>query len=325
MNPRTLFSKIAPRALCTGASSKAAYVAILVICAAVMSFGQTAPVLSITVSGPYSFKDTPVVPSYTVTLTNMSQAIASSIVLNHVLSATDGAYLIAAEPSQGTCEQGGQGITTLGCSVGSLDPGASITVILVARMVSGDVTLSSAATGIDGNGTAFAIAPVQRTTLHGAAPVSTPVVSIALSANPIPKDLVGGRPGTLNWALQNSTGVRANNLILAMVVDSRLGITSSAVTGSNSSDPVSCNAPIPGDPGTNIVICKIGYLGGSSGGSGSGSGGSGSSATVTSLQVTVNYISLGVPSQTTVLISGYLSFDGSDSSNPVATGQVRAR
>lgn len=318
MNFGTLFPAITSRALCARATRKAAYVAILVICAAVMSFAQTAPVLAITVSGPYSFKDTPVVPSYKVTVTNTSQAIASSISLNHVLSAADGAYLIAAQPSQGTCDLGGQGITTLSCAVDSLDPGASITVNVAAQMISGDITLSSSATGIDGNGSAFSIAPVQRTTVHGNPPLGTPVVSISLSANPTPKDLVGGRSGTLNWTLQNSTGVRANKLAFAMVIDNRMRVTSSVVTGSNSSDPVSCNAPTPGDPGTNIVFCNIEYLGGSS----SGSGGS---TTVTQLQVTVNYISPVVPAQTTLLATGYLSFDGTDSSNPVATGQVRVK
>jgi len=323
MNSRTLFSKIAPAAPGIHAIRKAVYVAILVMCAAVMSLGQAAPPLALTVSGPYAFKDTPMVPSYQVTVVNTSQAIVSNITLNHVLGATDGAYLMAAQPSQGSCDQAGQGITTLNCSVGNLDPGASSTVILAARMVSGDITLSSSATAIDGNGAGLSLAPVQRTTVHGAPPLGTPVVSISLSANPIPKDLVGGRPGTLNWILQNSTGVRANKLVLAMVIDNRLSVTSSAVTGSNSTDPVSCNAPVPGDPGTNIVFCNIEYLGGSSGGS--GGSGSGSSSTVTSLQVTVNYVSLPVPSQTTILVTGYLSFDGSDSSNPVATGQVRAK
>lgn len=83
-------------------------------------------------------------------------------------------------------------------------------------------------------------------------------------------------------------------------------------------DPGSCNAPTPGTPGTNIVICNIDYLGGTS-------GGSGGSTTVTQLQVTVNYVSQVVPVQTTELATGYLSFDGSDSSNPVATGQVRVK
>ena len=283
-----------------------------------MSFGQATPVLTTTISGPYAFKDTPVVASYKVTVTNTSTAIASSIVLNHVLGATDGAYLISALPSQGTCDQGGRGITTLSCSVGGLDAGASVTVNLEAQMISGDITLSSSATGIDGNGVAFSIAPVQRTTVHGNPPLGTPVVSISLSANPTPKDVVGGRPGTLNWTLQNSTGVRANKLILAMVIDSRMLITSSVVTGSNSGDPFSCNAPTPGDQSTNIVTCNIDYLGGSS-------GGSGGSTTVTQLQVTVNYIAPGVGTQTTLLATGYLSFDGTDSSNPIATGQVRVK
>lgn len=267
---------------------------------------------------PFAFKDTPVVPSYKVTVANTSQAIASNITLANALSTTDGAYLIAAQPSQGTCDPGGQGISSLSCSLGNLDPGASITVDVVAQMFNAAITLSSSATGIDGTGSAFSIAPVARTTVHGNASAGTTVASISLSANPVPKDLVGGRTGTLNWTLQNSTGIRANKLTMVLVIDNRMRITSSVVTGSNSSDPFSCTAPAPGVFGTNIVICNIDYLGGSSNGSGGAS-------TVTQLQVTVNYISPVVSSQTTLLANGYLSFDGSDSSNPLATGQVRVK
>jgi hypothetical protein len=290
----------------------------LFLCSAVMSMAQAAPVLTITVTGPYAFKDTPVVPSYKVTATNVSAATASSIVLNQVLSSIDGAYFIAAQPSQGSCDQGGLGIATLNCSVGGLDPGASVTVDVQAQMISGDITFSSSATGIDGNGAAFSIAPAQRTTAHGNPPVGTTVASISFSANPIPKDLTGSRAGTLNWNLQNSTGVRANKMVLALVIDNRMLITSSSITGSNSGDLVSCNAPVPGASGTNIVSCDIEYLGGSSGGSGGGS-------TVTQLQVTVSYVAQAVSTQTTFTTTGYLSFDGTDSSNPIATGQVRAK
>jgi hypothetical protein len=318
VNTTTPFSKTARRALCTRVTRKAPCLAMLLLCSAVMSLGQTAPVLTLTVSGPYSFKDTPVVPSYKVTVSNTSTAIASSIVLNHALSSIDCAYLIAAQPTQGTCDPGGRGITALNCAIGSLDPGASVTVDVEAQMISGDITLSSSATGIDGNGAAFSIAPMQRTTAHGNPPLGTPVVSISLSANPTPKDMVGGRSGTLNWTLQNSTGVRANKLVLAMVIDNRMLISSTVVTGSNSGDPILCNAPAPGDADTNVISCNIEYLGGSS-------GGSGGSATVTQLQITVNYSSPMVATQTTLLATGYLSFDGTDSSNPIATGQVRVK
>jgi hypothetical protein len=321
MNPQTLFSKLASTIIYPSAARRLIVLSLVIICAATMSFGQSAP-LSMSVSGPYAFKDTPAVASYNVTITNTSLAILSNIAVDHVLSSNDGAYLIAAQPSQGSCGQGGQGITSLSCFVGSLDPGASITMNVAAQMVSGDMTLSSSTAGLDANNASFSAGPVQRTTIHGNPPAGTSVVSISLSANPTPKDVVGGRTGALNWTLQNSTGVRANKLMLAMVIDSRMRITSSAVSGSNSTDPVSCGAPIPGEPGTNIVFCNIDYLGGSSGGSG-GSGGS--STTVTQLQVTVNYISPFVSGQTTLLASGYLSFDGTDSSNPAATGQVRVK
>jgi hypothetical protein len=185
-----------------------------------MSQGQA--VLTINVTGPYAFKDTPVVPSYKVSVTNTSAAAASGIVLTQTLSSIDGAYFIAAQPSQGSCDQGGQGITILNCSIGTLDPGASVTIDVEAQMASGDITFSSSATGLDGNGAAFSIAPVQRTTVHGNPPVGTPVASISFSANPIPKDFSGSRAGTLNWTLQNSTGIRANKMVVALVIDNRL-------------------------------------------------------------------------------------------------------
>jgi hypothetical protein len=117
-------------------------------------------VLTITVSGPYAFKDTPVVASYKVTATNASTAPASNITLSHALTLTDGAYLIAAQSSQGSCDQGGPGITALNCAIGSLDTGASVTVDVEAQMISGDITFASSATGIDGNGAGFSTAPV---------------------------------------------------------------------------------------------------------------------------------------------------------------------
>jgi hypothetical protein len=107
-------------------------------------------------------------------------------------------------------------------------------------------------------------------------------------------------------------------MVLALVIDNRMLITSSSITGSNSGDPVSCNAPVPGTPGTNIVSCDIEYLGGTSGGSGSGT-------TVTQSQVTVSYVAQAVSTQATFTATGYLSFNGTDSSNPIAMGQVRTK
>ncbi len=314
MNPRTLLAK--PGRFSLRLVRKESYLAILLTLAGV-SFAQAAPV-AINITGPYAFKDTPVDPSYQVTLTNTSLSTVFNLSLANALSQTDGSYLIAAQPSQGSCDFGAQGITVLNCSIGNLDPGATATIDIAAQLVSGTITLSSTVSGIDINAASFSAGPAQRTTVHGNPPAGTPVVSISLSANPTPKDVVGGRTGTLNWTLQNSTGIRANKLVFAMVIDSRFRVSSSVVTGSNGGDPVSCGAPVPGDSGTNVVFCNIDYLGGSS----SGSGGS---TTVTQLTVTMNYTSPVVSVQTTLTASGYLSFDGSDSSNPVAIGQVRVK
>jgi hypothetical protein len=184
---------------------------------------------------------------------------------------------------------------------------------VVAQMPGAAITLSSGATGNDGNGNAFVLPPTQRTTLHGSAPAGTPVVSVSLSVNAVPTDLGPGKPGTITWNLQNTTGVAANRLILAIVMDNRMAITGVAVTGSNSTDPVSCDTPSPGIAGTNVITCNMDSLGGPS-----------SANTVTAMKVVVNY---NAPPQTplTLAATGYLSFDGTDSSNPISATSVRVK
>lgn len=272
------------------------------------------PVLSIAVAGSFSYVNTPVVTSYNVTVSNISSSTVSSISVNSVLSTIDGAYIIAAQTAQGSCSQGGIGITNLSCSMGSLAPGASASIDVVVQMQGAAITLSAGATGIDGNGATFTLAPQQRTTIHGNPPAGATVVSVSMSVNPIPTDLSPGKPGTINWNLQNTTGIAAKNMMLAMVLDNRLQITSAAVTGSNSTDPVSCNTPTAGVNATNVVTCNMAYLGGPSSGTNP----------VTALKVVINYIA---PNQTplTLNATGYLSFDGSDSSNPVSPTQIRVK
>ena len=43
------------------------------------------------------------------------------------------------------------------------------------------------------------------------------------------------------------------------------------------------------------------------------------------MQVNVNYTAPVVGTQTTLTATGYLSFNGTDSSNPIAVGQVRVK
>lgn len=273
----------------------------------------TVPAVSISVTGPYSFINTPVVSSYKVTITNISSATVTNIAVNNVLSTIDGAYIIAAEPVQGTCAQGGVGVTSLTCTQGSIAPGASLTIDVVVQMQGAPIALSSGVTGNDGTGAIFNLQSQQRTTVHGNPPAGVPIVAVSLSVNAVPADLGPGKPGTITWNLQNTTGVAAKSLVFVMVLDSRINITSVAVTGSNSSDAVSCNTPSPGVGATNVVTCNMASLGGPS-----------SSTTVTAMKVTVNYVAPG-QFPLTLSATGYLSFDGSDSSNPVSPASIRVK
>ena len=61
----------------------------------------------------------------------------------------------------------------------------------------------------------------------------------------MPTSLNPGKPGALNWTVQNTTGVQANNLLLALNIDSVLtitGVTASPSTGQQSRN-LQCAGP----------------------------------------------------------------------------------
>ena len=115
----------------------------------------------------------------------------------------------------------------------------------------------------------------------------------------------------MTWTVQNTTGVQANNLLLALNIDNVLTITGVTATPNSGSNPVTCNAPVPGLINTNLVICSIASLGGPK-----------SANPVTVMKVTVN---ITAPNQNNVqlLPTGTVSFDGIDTSNPTSTITIR--
>jgi hypothetical protein len=134
---------------------------------------------------------------------------------------------------------------------------------------------------------------------------------VSISSNGVPTSLNPGKAGTLTWTVQNTTGVQANNLLLALNIDSVLTITGVSATPNSGGNPVTCNAPVPGLINTNLVICGISSLGGPK-----------ATNPVTVMKVTVNIVA---PNQTNlqVLPTGTVSFDGIDTSNPTSTITLR--
>jgi hypothetical protein len=271
------------------------------------------PVMKILVTGPVSQNPVPAIVGYEVTVTNTSLFPVTNVIVNNVLSTTDGAFIIVAQPPQGACTQGGSGITTVACALGSLPGGASVTIDVAVQMQKAQITLTSRVTANDLAGSSVTFKEEHRTTTPPGTPPppGAPRISVPISGTGTPTSLNPGQAGTLTWTVQNTTGVTANNLLLALNIDSVLTITGVSATPSTGGDPVTCNAPVPGLINTNLVICSIASLGGQK-----------AANPVTKMTVTVNIVA---PNQTNLqlLPTGTVSFDGIDSSNPTATIVIR--
>jgi fibronectin type III domain protein/uncharacterized protein DUF11 len=271
------------------------------------------PVMKILVSGPISQNPVPAIVTYEVKVTNTSLFPVTNVIVNNVLSTTDGAFIIVAEPPQGMCTAGGSGVTTVACALGNLAGGASVTIDVAVQMQKAQITLTSRVTANDLAGSSTTFKEEHRTTTPPGTPPppGAPQISVPISAKGAPTSLNPGQAGTLTWTVQNTTGVQANNLVLTLNIDSLLTITGVTAIPGSGSNPVTCNAPAPGLINTNLVICSIASLGGPK-----------AANPVTAMIVTVSIVA---PNQTNLqlLPGGTVSFDGIDTSNPTATIAIR--
>lgn len=271
------------------------------------------PVMKILVSGPPSQNPVPAIVAYEVTVTNTSLFPVTNVIVNNVLSTTDGAFIIVAEPPQGSCTAGGVGVTTVACGLGNMAPGQVVTIDVAVQMQQAQITLTSRVTANDVAGSSITFKEEHRTTSPPGTPPPTGAaqISVPISGKGAPTSLNPGQAGKLTWTVQNTTGVQANNLLLALNIDSVLTITGVSASPSTGSNPVTCNAPVPGLINTNLVLCSIASLGGPK-----------SANPVTVMTVTVN---VTAPNQTNLqlLPTGTVSFDGIDTSNPTATITIR--
>lgn len=281
--------------------------------ASITPSASNVPVMKILVSGPPSQNPVPAIVSYEVTVTNTSLFPVTNVIVNNVLSTMDGAFIIVAQPPQGTCTASGAGVTNVACALGNMSPGQVVVIDVAVQMQKAQITLTSRVTANDVAGSSTTFKEEHRTTSPPGTPppANAPQISVPISGNGVPTSLNPGKAGTLTWTVQNTTGVQANNLLLTMNIDSSLTITGVTATPNSGSDPVTCNAPVPGLINTNLVICSIASLGGPK-----------TANPVTVMKVSVNIVA---PNQTNLqlLPTGTVSFDGIDTSNPTSTITIR--
>ena len=117
--------------------------------AAVTPSASNVPVMKILVSGPPSQNPVPAIVSYEVIVTNTSLFPVTNVVVNNVLSTTDGASIIVAEPPQGFCTAAGTGVTTVACGLGTMAPGQVVVIDVAVQMQQAQITLTSRVTAND--------------------------------------------------------------------------------------------------------------------------------------------------------------------------------
>jgi Fibronectin type III domain/Domain of unknown function DUF11 len=272
--------------------------------AAITPSASNVPVMKILVSGPPSQNPVPAIVSYEVTVTNTSLFPVTNVVVNNVLSTTDGAFIIVAEPPQGSCTAGGAGITTVACGLGTMAPGQVVVIDVSVQMQKAQITLTSRVTANDVAGSSATFKEEHRTTSPPGTPppANAPQISVPISGNGVPTSLNPGQAGTLTWTVQNTTGVQANSLLLTLNIDSVLTITGVSASPGTGSNPVTCDPPVPGLINTNLVICSIASLGGPK---------------------AANPVNVMKVTNLQVLPTGTVSFDGIDTSNPTSTLTIR--
>lgn len=270
------------------------------------------PVMKIEVNGPGSVTSVPALVTYQVVVTNTSLFPVTNILVQDVLSTTDSAYIISAEPSQGFCSTTGSGTTLVVCSLGTMQGQQIATINVTAQMQGAQIADTARVTGTDFNLDSLTFKIEHRATAppSGGSPITSalPSISVPVTGSATPTSLHPGDSGVLTWTVSDTTNVAAQDVVFFISVDAGLTVNSITVSPSTGPTPAACSSIAPGLIGTNSIVCTISALGGGN-------------------PVQKMTVQLGVtaPNRTGLnfLPSGTVTFLGNDSSQATATIKLK--
>ena len=270
------------------------------------------PIMKIEVNGPISVTPVPAIVTYTVVVTNTSPFPVTGIQVNHTLATTDGAFIIVAEPGQGTCSGDGSGVTAV-CSVGNMAPGAVVNIDVVVQMQRAQIDLSSRVTGFDANGDSLVFKLEHRTTTPPGTPppAGSLKIPVTVTGQATPATLNPGQAGIITFSASDNTNTVATDVNFTITIDTGLTLNSVTASPNTGSNVASCNAPQPGLGNTNVITCNIAALGGAK-----------ATNPTTTLQVIVG-VTAPNRSGLTFLPSATVNFNGINSANGTSTLSVK--
>jgi hypothetical protein len=226
--------------------------------------------------GPTSLTTTPIQVTYPITVKNNGILPVTSLTLVDTLTTTDGAFIILAQPTQGSCGSGGLGVTTVTCNLGTLAGGQTAQVNVIVQIQGAAVTNSAAITALD-NASTLLSASSSTTTAPPPPPTVTVNAAISVQGNAqVPNPNVG-QAGNIVWTISNATQNAASNVAFETVVPTtgskNMFLNSIAVSINNSGTfvctfipnggaPVPC-ASAPNGTGGGLIQITTPSLGGS--------------------------------------------------------------
>jgi titin len=242
--------------------------------------------VTVTVAGPAlpssQFLPTQVTFNVSVTNTTPNPVSNTSIVGTLTQAVPDGAFIIVAQPTQGSCTAGGVGVLTVACPLGTLPALGSTTINVVVMIKGNTATLDAAFSGTDINTNPIAAFGTYTLAPPPPPPPATDIQVTGSASNGGPTvtgTLPTGAPDTYTWQVKNAQNVAAPNVGFTDVLASSLrfdSVTLSPAGIGTCSGPsvgslggtVSCNIPSFGGPGNvnqftvtiNVHVVQTGTL-----------------------------------------------------------------
>lgn len=276
------------------------------------------PAVTIAVTGPVAETTVPVQATFATKLTNNTATDVTATTLTWVLSQAvpDGADIVTATISLGTCTAGGPGVTTISCNIGTLSAGATVTVNVIVNIVSNSVTGTATF-----NGTDVALNPVTGTSSFTIATPTAPpqngpgpTVAVPVTASSAKPQMNKLTSTTHTFGVSNTTSTVVSNVSLTISEPIQFTIgTVTAISSQPALGTPTCAAPVPGVLNgitVNNIVCTIANLGGNL------KGGTPLTAPQ-SITVTVGITAPNVASTSTVQAA--VGFNGVDGVNPIAS------
>jgi hypothetical protein len=221
--------------------------------------------LSATMGGPTSLTSTPVRVTYPITITNNGVLPVSAATLVDTLTTTDGAFILLAQPTQGSCTAGGTLVTSVTCNLGTLGAGVTAQINVIVQIQAAAVTNSAKFTALD-NASVVITAAASVTTAPPPPPtvVLSATVSVAGNAQ-VPNPNVG-QAGNIVWTISNTTQNPAQNIVFQTNVPTTgvasMQLNSITVTENNGGVFVCTFTPTVG-PAVPCASAPVGTGGGS--------------------------------------------------------------